>query len=82
MGLRRKKKEKIKFPDAYVRGSFSPLYKAVGLPLEGGWAAVETMYRKRKVSSGAELGALCESHEKPRGEGGEYSVVRVGNVER
>ena len=58
LGLSRKKKEKIKFPDAYARGSFSPPYEAVGLPLEGGWAAVETMYRKRKVSSGAELGAL------------------------
>ena len=58
LGLRRKKKEKIKFPDAYVRGSFSPPYEAVGLPLEGGWAVVETTYRKRKVSSGAKLGAL------------------------
>ena len=58
LGLSRKKKEKIKFPDAYARGSFSPPYEAVGLPLEGGWAVVETTYRKRKVSSGAELGAL------------------------
>ena len=40
---------------------------------------METTYRNRKVSSGAELG---ESHEKSREEG-EYraSVVRVGNVE-
>ena len=52
-------KEKIKFPDAYVCDPFSSPYETVGLPFEGGQAAVETTYRKRKVSSGAELGALC-----------------------
>ena len=54
-------KEKIKFLDAYGRGNFSPPYEAVGLPLEGGWAVMETTYRKRKVSSGAELGALSST---------------------
>lgn len=51
-------KEKIKFPDAYIRGNFSSSYKAVGLPSEDRRAVVEITYRKRKASSGAELGAL------------------------
>ena len=51
-------KEKIKFPDAYVCDPFSSPYETVGLPFEGGQAVVETTYQKRKVSSGAELGAL------------------------
>ena len=54
-------KEKIKFPDAYVCDPFSSPYETVGLPFEGGQAVVETTYQKRKVSSGAELGALLTS---------------------
>ena len=52
-------KEKINFPDAYVCDPFSSPYETVGLPFEGGQAVVETTYQKRKVSSGAELGALA-----------------------
>ena len=51
-------KEKIKFSDAYVCDPFSSPYETVGLPFKGGQAVMETTYQKRKVSSGAELGAL------------------------
>ena len=51
--------EKIKFPDAYIRNSFSSSYEAAGLPSEGGRVVVVMTCHKWKVSSsGAELGAL------------------------
>ena len=37
LGLRRKIKETIKFPDTYTRDSFSHPYEAAGLPFEYGW---------------------------------------------
>ena len=62
-------KEKIKFPDAYVHGSFSPSDEVVKLLFEGRRAVVATTYHKRKVSAGVELGALDNVGEGRCGQG-------------